>query len=215
MSEIRPTPPLSPVLLAGFLLRPLPASLLQPPMDIAASLLARRHPGLFDRLAPFAGAVVVIDPTDLPFRFALHLHQDGARVRVVADAPVEGASATIHAPLLALIDLLEGRIDGDALFFARDLHIEGDTEVVVALRNAVDGEEISVAGLALSVLGPAAAPARHAIAAAGRVLARFADDLETVRAAALAPALGRIDTLAADLRRVREQIETPAKGRGR
>jgi len=41
-----------------------------------------------------------------------------------------------------MIELLEGRADGDALFFSRTLTVEGDMEAVVALRNAIDGSEI-------------------------------------------------------------------------
>ena len=40
--------------------------------------------------------------------------------------------------MLTLLALLEGRIDGDAMFFARSLSITGDMEAMLALRNALD-----------------------------------------------------------------------------
>jgi predicted lipid carrier protein YhbT len=48
------------------------------------------------------------------------------------------ADATAGGPLLTLLALLEGRIDGDAMFFARSLSIAGDMEAMLALRNALD-----------------------------------------------------------------------------
>jgi predicted lipid carrier protein YhbT len=40
--------------------------------------------------------------------------------------------------------MIHGSCDGDALFFSRDLSIEGDTEAVLALRNALDDAEIDL-----------------------------------------------------------------------
>jgi predicted lipid carrier protein YhbT len=63
-----------------------------------------------------------------------------------------------------LLGLVHGVYDGDALFFSRDLVIEGDTEAVLALRNAIDNEEIDLAKEAAGLFGPleslAAGPAR-------------------------------------------------------
>jgi predicted lipid carrier protein YhbT len=55
--------------------------------------------------------------------------------------------------------MVEGRLDGDALFFSRDLSIEGDVEAVVALRNAIDGEGLNILQDAVAPLGPLASPA--------------------------------------------------------
>jgi hypothetical protein len=49
-----------------------------------------------------------------------------------------------------LIGLLDGAYDGDALFFSRDLVIEGDTAAVLALRNAIEDTALTP-DLALSV----------------------------------------------------------------
>jgi predicted lipid carrier protein YhbT len=40
-----------------------------------------------------------------------------------------------------LMKLIEGEIDGDALFFSRTLKVEGNTAAVVVLRNALDNME--------------------------------------------------------------------------
>ena len=50
--------------------------------------------------------------------------------------------------------LLEARVDGDALFFTRELTVSGDTAAVVTLRNILDRETISVLDEASSLFGP-------------------------------------------------------------
>ena len=50
--------------------------------------------------------------------------------------------------------MVHGAMDGDALFFSRDIVIEGDTEAVLALRNAVDDAEIDLADEVASMTGP-------------------------------------------------------------
>jgi predicted lipid carrier protein YhbT len=57
----------------------------------------------------------------------------------------------VAAPLFILLALAEGRLDGDAEFFGRQLAIEGDMEAVLALRNAMENETVDfVADLAPS-----------------------------------------------------------------
>ncbi len=41
--------------------------------------------------------------------------------------------------------MMHGTLDGDALFFSRDLAVEGDTSSVLALRNAIDDAELDLA----------------------------------------------------------------------
>jgi predicted lipid carrier protein YhbT len=82
--------------------------------------------------------------------------------------------------MLRLVDLLEGGLDGDALFFSRDIEIEGDTGAVLALRNAVESEEIVLFEEFAGALGPFGAPVRlvgergpDAVAAARSALNRL------------------------------------------
>jgi predicted lipid carrier protein YhbT len=170
------------------------------------AVMARRHRPLFERLEEFRGTVLLIDPVDLPLAMAFHLDPQRPRLRVADRADVEGARATIRGPLLALLDVLEGRVDGDALFFSRDLVIEGDTAAVVALRNALDDEQIDLVSDLLSLLGPLARPARTVLEAATGLVARAASDLETLRAAVIAPALRANDGQAGELRRLSERV---------
>ncbi len=199
----------------GMAIRPLPLSPLQPVLDFAVKGMLRQHPDVFARLADVGSPVFLIDPVDLQFVFLLRPDPNRPILKAVASAGQEEVTAAIHGPLLTLIDLLQGRIDGDSLFFSRELVIEGDTEAVVALRNAVDGAEIDIVGDLLSPLGPLAGPARRLAHGAAAVFARAADDLETLRAAAIAPAIRRADALAAELHDLEEQLgDLRRRGRG-
>ena len=59
------------------------------------------------------------------------------------DLSAAAYDARIAAPLIVLLGMIDGTYDGDALFFSRDLVIEGDTEAVLALRNAIENAELA------------------------------------------------------------------------
>ena len=132
-------------------------------------MLAERHPALFSRLGGQANKVFLIDPTDLPFVFVLKPRPTRPSLFALRRDEAVIWNARIAGPLAALIGLVHGAYDGDALFFSRDLSIEGDTEAVVALRNAIDNEELDLVREATALLGPleriAAAPAQKLAAA--------------------------------------------------
>lgn len=200
------TPPLSPVLFAGIALTPVPSIMLQPALNAAMAIVRRRHPDVFERMEGYGDPVFLIDPIDLPYLFILTPDQGAPKLTVTRDAENQEVDAIIRGPLLALLDMLEGRIDGDAMFFSRDLVIEGDTEVVVALRNAVDGAEIDLTADILSLFGPLAGPARMAVNTATRIANRASSDLEMLRDAFLAPSMRRHDAADAKLRKVTDKV---------
>ena len=215
----RSTPPFSPILLAGMLARPLPPALLQPALGIALAAIRRNHPEVFERLSGLGSPVFLIDPVDLPFVFVLKTDVQAPELRCRTSGDGMATTATIRGPLLTLIDLLEGRLDGDALFFSRELTIEGDTEAVVALSNAVDGAEIEIGAALASLLGPLAGPARFLAGGAGTVFSRLSKDLETLRGAAIGPVLRHAAAQTARLDGLDEAVgelkRTTAKSRAR
>jgi predicted lipid carrier protein YhbT len=204
----RTAPALSPVLLLGFALRPAPRPPLQAAMSLAMATLLRGHPAVFERLEGLAIPDFLIDPVDLPFRFHLCTALPSPYLRVLGEdeEPDRPVAASIRGPLPALIDLLEGRVDGDALFFSRALAVEGDMAAVVALRNAVDGADISLTEDLLRPLGPLGAPARGLLRAGGALYRRAERDLETLRAALVAPVQRRCDAQEARLRDLDETV---------
>jgi len=171
--------------------------------------LRRRHPEVFARLDGIERPVYEIDPVDLPISFLLHMSAAAPRLRAVgkAAAGLSQAGAAIRGPLLALIELLEGRTDGDALFFSRQLTVEGDTEAVVALRNALDDAEVDIVGDILASAGPLAGPIRIATGLAARLFNRAAQDMEAVRAAIMAPAMQRLDRQAKTNRDLEKRLD--------
>ncbi len=113
-----------------------------------ADNVAAARPSLAARLAEHAGAVFAIDPTDCPFAFVLTVRHGRPSIAVRRDLHGIPCAARIAAPLLVLLGLIDGSYDGDALFFSRDLVIEGDTAAVLALRNALDDAEFDPATVA-------------------------------------------------------------------
>lgn len=208
-------PPLSPVLLAGMALRPVPSAALQPAADLVLRAVLRQRPDMMERLAPFAGRRVLVDPTDLPVAFALSLDRQRPRVSVVGPRAVRGAGpdATVAGPLSALLELLEGRVDGDGLFFARTLAISGDTELVLALRNAVDDAEIDLAVALAGLAGPFAGLTRRAAARLGGLARLAANDLALVADAATRPLAARLEAQAREVESLRRTAETGRRQR--
>lgn len=149
-------------------LTPLPPAALGPALTAFSRRLSARHEGMLRRLGDYAAHAVLLDPTDLPF--VLHLQPSaGPRLTAHRRGRAPAAAARIAGPLSALTGMLHGRYDGDALFFSRDLTIEGDTAVVLALRNALDDAELDL-GEELAVLaGPLGAPVRRGLALAERL----------------------------------------------
>ncbi len=122
--------------------------------------LAKTHPKLIKNLATLDPAVVHVVAFDLPYRFAITVGREPIALTVI-DRAATGADAEISASVATLVDLLEGRIDSDTLFFRRDLRIAGNTAVVVGLRNVLDREELSIAGELEALCGPLGRPARR------------------------------------------------------
>ena len=204
-------PPFSPVLLLGLALEPVRPSVLQPVFDAMLTLVRRRHPDILERMAAYADAVICIDPTDLPFALLLEPDPAAPRLTVRRDVDPAEVSATVRGPLETLIALAEGRVDGDALFFSRQLVVEGDTEVVVALRNAVDGAGIDLLDDLATALGPFGRPLRAVAGAAFGVLSRLRRDAETLRQAVIAPALHGTEVQSARLTELEAEVKALRK----
>ncbi|KIL99617.1 Sterol binding protein [Paramagnetospirillum magnetotacticum MS-1] len=199
------------MLLLGMVLKPLRPTALQPLFDAMLGVVRRRHPDILERMADYSDKAVCIDPVDLPFVILLEPNPEDPRLTVRRSIEPGEVAATIHGPLEMLIALAEGKVDGDALFFSRRLVIEGDTEVVVALRNAIDGAGIDLIEDISQELGPLARPFKGLAGAAVGLMSRMREDFETLRAAIIAPAVkdnanqgARIAQLEGELKQLRK-----------
>ncbi len=166
--------------------------------------LKKSHPKLLRNLAGLEPAVVHVVAFDLPYRFAITLGREPIALTVLA-RDATGADAEVAASVATLVDLLEGRIDSDTLFFRRDLRISGNTAVVVGLRNVLDREELSLAGELAALCGPLARPAQRL----ARRLEQLADGAGARLAAmhrTLHPPGADSQDLSAELERCHEEI---------
>lgn len=156
--------------LAGRFLPLLP---LQPMLGVCLHGIQKRHPQIFDRLGAHAAKRFGLDPTDLPFVFLLEPRRVNPRVIALRSMPPQ-IDVKVAGPLAALIGLVDGSCDGDALFFSRDIQVEGDMEAAVALRNAVDEAGIDIVAEAVAWLGPLSP-------VAGKILRKLIGDAPGLR----------------------------------
>jgi predicted lipid carrier protein YhbT len=150
-----------------------PAPVLAPLVKRLNHVMRRRHPDLVAAFAGLDPAVVHVFPTGLRHRFALAFGGGRLEIHLLAPSDDSTAQAVIKGELAVLLDLLEGRYDGDAMFFSRELQITGDTAVIVAVRNTLDREEIDLRGEVAALFGPFAGPARRIGARAGGSMRRM------------------------------------------
>lgn len=138
-------------------LPPLPPPLLAPLQPLLARLmdyLLRRRPELPDRLDDKTQSRIRIDAKGLPFSLVLRLDPTRPLLRAVPLASSAACDARIAGDLVTLMDMVDGELDGDALFFSRAISIEGDTEAVVRLRNALDDLDGSILDDVADFFGP-------------------------------------------------------------
>ncbi len=130
------------------------AFVLAPLLRRVVQSLSRKHPSIFERLGPHTKTGYIIDPINLPF--ALFLQPDPERpvLRAVARRALPAHGALIRGSFDTLFELIDSDADGDAAFFSRDLVIEGNTEAVVSLRNALDDVDGSIAVDTADLFGP-------------------------------------------------------------
>ena len=200
-------PPLSPVLVAGIALKVMPLPVLNPLLGKAMQVMIDRHRDVFERLSCLENVTFAIDPTDLPFVFILDPDIDAPRLKAVYSLDDVDVTASIHGSFAVLTMLLEGSVDGDALVFSRDLVIEGDTEAVLALRNAVDGGNIDIKQDLASAFGPLSIVASKAADGVISLAGRAGDNMELLQDALLSRVVRLADTHSAQIEDMEAQIE--------
>lgn len=177
---------LSPALVGGLLLRPVPLPVLRGlARPVLARAVRRLGPLVAERLEGLSGAVAVV-PSGWPVAVVLTIGTGGLDAALDgADAAAAGATAVVRAPVEVLTGMLDGAagLDGDASLFSRLLTIEGDTGLVMALRYALEDGGVD----ASSLLALLPAPLRPLLPHAGRLHAAAGRDLAVLQQALLAP----------------------------
>ena len=147
----------------NLLLAVTPLAIIQPILGRIASHVALDRPELFARLGSHARKRFMVDPIDLPFVLILSPDNNRPTLRAYRRYEKPAHDAGIAGKFFNLLDMIDGSQDGDALFFTRDLRVTGDTEAVVALRNALDDFEGSALESVIGSFGPLAKPAALAV----------------------------------------------------
>ena len=192
-----------PIIMARGILAALPPPVLERSAAALLRRMSRKHPELFRNLAEFRRTALRIELTDLPHRFLLSFGERPPTLVLVRDDNA-ACNATLKGSLGALLALLEGRIDSDALFFTREITITGDTSAVVALRNTLDRETISLLDEATALLGPLRNVGRRAVLRWEGRAERLRDRIAAIRA----PDAPDLSDLAGECDHLRAEIET-------
>ncbi len=179
---------------------PVPVLPLRPVFAKLIRELSFRHPALFERLGGYGRKMFLIDPVDMPV--VLQLVPDAFDPKLVPFARKDkpDCDAVISGAFMSLVRLVSGKVDGDALFFSRELEIKGDTEAVLALRNAIDDMDIDLVEEIEDLLGPLGAP----LELARKQVENMVRQWRKAQDAILAPVSGRLERLEreiADIRR--------------
>jgi len=145
---------------------PVPLLPLQPVLGQIVRRIARARPEIFGRIGPHTGKCFLIDPVNMPFVLLLWPEPGNPRLRAARRTSLPAWDARIAGSILTLLAVVDGRLDGDALFFTREVVVEGDTEAAVCLRNALDDVEGSIAEDVARMFGP---PGQAALAVLRRL----------------------------------------------
>lgn len=143
------------------LLRPMPVAAIQLVAQASLNRVVVRHPQLFDRLSEYENRRFAIVATDIELCFIIVPRS--RRVSVQRRSLVPAADVRIAGSLLTLLSLAEGKLDGDAEFFARGLSIEGDMEAALALRNAMEDCQLDLPADLGSAAGPLSRPVERGL----------------------------------------------------
>ena len=150
--------------LAGLALRPVPLFVVQPVLNRLVRDISSRRPELFERLGPHINTVFAIDVEELPFVLALLPDPENPSLTAHRRSENIASGASISGPFMTLFAIMDGDEDSDALFFARDVEVGGNTEAAVCLRNALDDLEGSVVDDILEIGGPLYTPLKIMLA---------------------------------------------------
>jgi predicted lipid carrier protein YhbT len=120
--------------------------------------VARRQSAVFERLGSHCYTTYLIDPVNLPIVLILKPDRANPLLRAAWRGRSPPADCRIAGTLQTLLALVDGRGDGDASFFSRDLTVEGNIDAVVTLRNALDDLDVTLVEDILSASGPLRGP---------------------------------------------------------
>lgn len=181
----------SSLFLAGMLGRNLPHHPVDFMLQKITDNLCNNHPDVLNRLVPLDGKVFLIKPRDLPYKIRLEFVGHTIVARLDKDLK-EPADVYISGTLRSLISMLNGEEDGDALFFGRKITVEGDTEALLTLRNAIDSGDIDLFSEINAGFGIFKNPVAKLVDLSSSISENFDRDLNQLNEALIDPLLVRL-----------------------
>ncbi len=142
------------------ILPPLPLFMLQPLLNHIVTFVAKKHPELFLRLGKSANKTFKINPTNLPFFLILQPNPLSPTLKAYNQCEIIEHDTYIEGSFATLMAMIDAQSDSDALFFNREIIVTGDSEAMVALRNALDDIDGSLAQDVANSFGLLSKPAR-------------------------------------------------------
>lgn len=139
----RPPQSVAPLRAISLAIRLIPLPVLGLALSHCVIAIRRRHPEILERMGPHATANILIDPIDMPLTILLQPSRTHP-ASVMRLSKRCKWDARVSGPIGALFAMVQGSLDGDALFFSRKIKIEGNADAILALRNAIDATEIDL-----------------------------------------------------------------------
>lgn len=184
---------------------------------VLAAFARRLAPLVENRLAGLRGTVAVF-PTDFSMGVLFRIGEGRFAVLPVPCTPPPPSSAAIRAPTAVLMSLARSNRqtgddhtderDGDARFFRRELAMEGDTGLVMALRYALEDVDQDPFDLLADSLPLPRALATRMTGDLARLLSVATSDAKRVQAALLHPLDDRVSRAERRLDALAERLNT-------
>lgn len=144
-------------------LPPLPLFVIQPLLRRIVRNVANKHPELFARLGDSCHKSFLIDPHNVPFFLLLQPDPANPQLKAYNRGEDVHHDVYISGTFVTLLRMIDAQVDSDALFFSRELIVTGNSEAVVALRNALDDMDETLADDVAASFGPLQRPVRAII----------------------------------------------------
>lgn len=109
-------------------------------LDLLSSRINHLYSKLIFRLKPLENKIIIYKPTFSEKFLKMTILNGKIRIKIGTANDVKNADVKISCEIIDLLKLSEGEVDGDALFFSRNIVIEGNAEILVLLRNALENE---------------------------------------------------------------------------
>lgn len=206
MLNHQPISKLSPILLAGMLTKPLPLAPVNFILRKIIHRLRHNHPAIISRLEPVVGISFLVVLEDLPFNIQLCIEDDDIKAFCVREKIA--SDVRICGKFMKFVQMLEGEEDGDALFFSRDLVVEGNTEALLTLRNALDSEDISISKEILEQVGIFKIPADIAMSGATSIYDMAQENLRKINNFLMSGVQSRCDEQEITLNKLNEKVSS-------